>query len=112
MKSILLLLSVCFVGKAFCQNFDIYKRKTWENKKFQNLWEKILPREKLQENKSIKSDTPYNTMPVIKQKLSPKYSGNNGKGADVYAMMPYNMPCLVPDSTFRSSMPVKLKKEN
>jgi hypothetical protein len=47
--------------------------------------------------------------PVIKIPLEGQYVGNNKAGADIYAMQPYNMPCLSPDSTFASKMPVALK---
>lgn len=43
---------------------------------------------------------------VVKAELAGKYAGNNGKGANVYNMLPYNMPCLVPDKTFTCNMPV------
>jgi hypothetical protein len=49
---------------------------------------------------------PEPKMPTLKLETTGKYLGNNGKGADIYAMSPDNMPCLVPDSTFQSRMPV------
>ncbi len=43
---------------------------------------------------------------VLKLPLTATYEGNNEKGADIFAMKPYNMPCIVPDKTFKSNMPV------
>jgi hypothetical protein len=44
------------------------------------------------------------------------YIGENGKGDEIYAMQPDNMPCLVPGKSFASEMPVlgmeKLDKSN
>jgi hypothetical protein len=57
-------------------------------------------------NKRLQRDS----MPVLKLKLKGEYIGNNGKGADIYAMTPDNMPCLVPDSSFNSRMAVKGSK--
>jgi hypothetical protein len=41
---------------------------------------------------------PRNSMPVVTFKTRGKYQGSNGAGADIYAMEPDNMPCLVPKS--------------
>jgi hypothetical protein len=91
---------------GFSQNINAFTPKKWEHNNYRNFYrENILPREKSGENRLV-SDTPRNSMPVVRKNLVPKFLGNNGKGADVYAMLPYNMPCLVPDSSFRSSMPV------
>lgn len=42
---------------------------------------------------------------VLKLPLTATYEGNNGKGADIFAMQSY-MPCIMPDKTFRSNIPV------
>jgi hypothetical protein len=47
---------------------------------------------------------------VMRIPLKGKFIGNNKAGADIYAMLPYKMPCLVPDSTFAANMPVKKSK--
>ncbi|MDB5191113.1 MAG: hypothetical protein JWQ96_676 [Segetibacter sp.] len=46
-----------------------------------------------------------NAAGVKRLPLSGKYIGNNGMGADIYAMQPDNMPCLVPKA-YKSNMPV------
>jgi hypothetical protein len=109
MRTLLLLLTVFCISKTFAQDIDIYKRKPWEETKKKMLQHKLLYNDKLELNTAPISDTPVNRS-VVRIKLRPKYLGNNGKGADIYAMMPHNMPCLVPDSTFRSSMPVLRSK--
>ncbi len=108
MKILLLIITAFCVTAGYCQMPDMYKRKPWEDPKFKNLF-----RNQLQQNYKLNKDTiivvPYNNKTdrfVLQLKLDKRYMGSNGKGADVYAMMPYNMPCIVPDSTFRSSMPV------
>ncbi len=107
MKILLLIITAFCITKGYCQMPDMYKRKPWEDTKLKNL-----NRNQLQYNNQLKgnritiADSNKTTMPVLLLELSKKYMGSNGKGADVYAMMPYNMPCIIPDSTFRSNMPV------
>jgi hypothetical protein len=105
MKTLLLLLSVFCITKSFAQDINIYKRKPWEDAKNKMLQHKLLYNNHLKENKFTISDTIIDRS-VLRIELKRKYLGNNGKGADVFAMMPYNMPCIVADSTFRSNMPV------
>jgi hypothetical protein len=90
---------------VFAQQVDIYKRKPWEDVKNKWLHEQRLSFDKIKENKTAVSDTIFDRS-VVKIQLKRKYLSNNGQGADIYAMMPYNMPCLVPDSTYSSNMPV------
>jgi hypothetical protein len=106
MKLLLLVTLTFSYLTNYSQTENIYNRKPWEEveKKYKAELEK-----KLLENKMIESKQKDGSMPVLKPKLTAKYLGSNGKGADIYAMMPYNMPCLVPDSTFKSNMPVMLK---
>jgi hemolysin activation/secretion protein len=67
---------------------------------------KSLPRS-VPPQKANPSDN--NRMPVKRYKLKGEFLHNNGKGSDVYAVKPDNMPCLVPDSTFRPRTPVAAK---
>ena len=53
---------------------------------------------------------PDNKEAVVRLQLKGRYLGNNKAGADIYAMEPYKMPCLVPDSTYKSSMPIVRKQ--
>ncbi len=43
---------------------------------------------------------------VYKIPLKGVYTGDNGKGDEIYAMSTDNMPCLVPGKVFSSNMPV------
>ncbi len=107
MKILLLIIAVFTVTACYCQNADIYKRKPWEDPKLKNLYRnRILPKYQPHPNIHVFRDSNKTTMPVLRFELSKRYLGSNGKGADVYAMMPYNMPCLMPDSTFKSNMAV------
>jgi hypothetical protein len=105
MKILLLLLSVSCGTNCFAQNIDIYKRKPWEDAKNKMLQHKLLYNDHLKENKFTISDTIIDRS-VLRIELKRKYVESNGKGADVYATMPYNMLCIMPDSTFHSNMPV------
>ena len=44
-------------------------------------------------------------MPVKIMENKGEFKYNNGKGFDVYVMKTDNMPCLVPDATFKTNMP-------
>lgn len=106
MKILLLIIAVFCISKGYSQKPDIYKRKPWEEMKLKNLF-----RNQLQFNNKLKDTiilVPGNNTDrsVLQLKLDKSYMGSNGKGADVYAMTPYNMPCIIPDSTFHSNMPV------
>ncbi|HEX8333834.1 MAG TPA: hypothetical protein VF622_14525 [Segetibacter sp.] len=91
---------------VFAQLDNIYKNKSiteWKNKpgiKF-DLNHYTPPPFKLTiPEKNI------NQMGVLKLESKGIYKGNNGKGSDFYVYEPDNMPCLKPDSTFHSNMPV------
>lgn len=108
MKTLLLLLSVFCITKSFGQDINIYKRKPWEDLKSKNLF-----RNQLQNNPQLNKDSVIvvpslnnSDRSVLRLKLTKEYVGSNRNGANVYAMMPYNMPCIMPDSTFHSNMPV------
>ena len=106
MKIILLLAAILLVNNVFSQTLNMQKRIQWnlENKtKVQKLVNPPMFRFKLTQQRG---DTIFDKS-VARIELTKEYSGNNGKGADVYNMKPYNMPCLIPDSTFHSNMPVK-----
>ena len=108
MKTLLVLLTIFLAPKAFSQLNDVFQPKSWEQKK-----EKAAKPQRvykiINDATRVVNDTTDATgdKSVLRLKLTPEYKGNNGKGADIYAMQPYNMPALVPDSTFHSRMPVK-----
>ena len=127
MKLCLLLLSLFSFTVCYCQQAEDVQHKMNELLLKRQLEEKIEKEnpsiiqkhdeaiqknleaqlQKKREEKMVKENE--RSMPIIKPKLTAKYLGSNGKGADIYAMMPYNMPCLVPDSSFKSKMPIALK---
>jgi hypothetical protein len=107
MKSfILIIISLLFSCSVFAQLDNIYKNKSiseWKNK----------PQFKLGLNqytpppfKLTVPENNINKMGVLKLETRGIYKGNNGKGSDIYVYEPDNMPCLKPDSTFHSNMPV------
>ena len=96
---------ISFAPKAFSQLDNIYQPKSWEYKKDKTAHPRLTYKSN---RKSFVNDTTKvrEDKSVVRLKLRAEYQGNNGKGADIYAMQPYNMPCLKPDSTFQSRMPV------
>ncbi len=108
MKLYLIFFFIVIGFNAFSQTTDMYKRKPWENNKtLKDLPDSIKKRFKLSNKVIADSPKVRNSMPVLKLKSQRNYRGNNGRGADIYALSPDRMPCLTPDSTFRSTMPVK-----
>lgn len=57
----------------------------------------------LERNQLPKSEMPNK---YTEKSLPPVYSHNNGKGFDVYGSLLDNMPMLMPDSDYVTSMPV------
>lgn len=107
MKIILLLVTILFVNNVFSQTFDIYKRKPWEDQKDKMKVQKLLKIDRFKYKPAYQpGDTTFDKS-VVKIGVSKEFVSNNGMGSDVYKMKPYNMPCLIPDSTFHSNMPVK-----
>jgi hypothetical protein len=107
MKTLLLLLTIFMVPKAFSQLNNVFQPKPWEYQKYKAAQPKLTYRNQLKKSFASDSTEATEDKSVLKLRVTPEYKGNNGKGADIYAMQPYNMPCLVPDSTFHSRMPVK-----
>jgi len=76
-------------------------------KRKQRLTETLrLPQAGQYNRLSVKNHEFENKDWIVKAELTGKYVGNYGNGGDVYAMQPYNMPCLVSGKTFSSDMPV------
>lgn len=92
---------------------DEYRKKQSLNEKFKSLPNKITPPKfNFRDmppliDRPIKNETPS----VLKLPLKGKYIGPNGMGAEIYAMQPDNMPCLVPGKTFHTNMPVAENKK-
>ncbi len=94
-------------GKA--QQNNILKNNPMEDFKRKELLTQKLKQMQSETNNHISPVIPEKVQTnnsVVKIPLTSTYAGNNGKGADIYNMQPYNMPCLVPDKTFSSNMPV------
>jgi len=94
------------------QTNDIFKRKPWNEAKLKWL---------LRDTLSTLNPTPnsMNNVPnsgyvipqqtkngVYKIPIKGVYIGDNGKGDEIYAMQPDNMPCLVPGKSIASNMPI------
>lgn len=126
MRTVLCVLFITWSIEAFSQVTDLNKRRQLEN--FEKMYRQDtmfrnkllneryqrdkangvfrLPKSLPHQSKPMQRDTQPG-MPVVKLKLKGEFKGNNGKGSDIYAMTPDSMPCLVPDSTYASRMPVK-----
>ena len=107
--SLILLTSLFFTANAQAQQKNIFKNKPWEDFKRKEL----LTQKLKQMNSPIAGDKSFR-LPLMEQNhkwflklpLAGTYKANNGKGSDVFAMQPGNMPCIVPDKTFTSNMPI------
>lgn len=107
--SFILLTALFYTVHAKAQQNNIFKNKPWEDFRKKELLNQKLK----QMNPAINNDKSSQPLPleqnnkgVLKIPLTATYEGNNGKGADLYAMQPYDMPCIVPDKTFNSAMPI------
>lgn len=84
---------------------DMYKRKPWEETKYNLLLKDTLNR-LFAVPPAIKNIHGKNQEGVYKLPLKGLYLGENGNGDRIYAMQSDRMPCLVPDKSFASNMPV------
>lgn len=105
----ILLAALFYTIHTKAQQNNIFKNKPWED-----FRKKELLTQKLKQMNPIIGNNKYfqplateqNHKGVLKIPLTSTYEGNNGKGADIYTMQPHNMPCIVPDKTFTSNMPI------
>ena len=114
MKLVLFIISMFLFLKGSTQANGTEKQKSLEDFKKKGLTPQYPQKDLLQKGKPGTPGNPY-VMPSVRPRLTRKFLGNNGNGADVYAIMPYNMPCIMPDSTFRANTPVvggKMVKPN
>ena len=105
-----LLIAMFYIVHAKAQQNNIFKNKPWEDFRKKALLTQKLNQMNVEsnnnKNKSALLVEEQDDKSVLKLPLTADYEANNGKGADIFAMQPYNMPCIVPDKTFRSNMPV------
>lgn len=99
-----------YILHAKAQQNNIFKNKPWEDFRKKELLTQKLNQMNVEsnnnKNKSALLVEEQDDKSVLKLPLTATYEGNNGKDADIFAMQPYNMPCIVPDKTFISNMPV------
>lgn len=104
----LLALLIMFVGSSAAvnaQSENFLKRKPWEEAKLKMLLRDTLS--KINPAPNYKLVVPQQTKNgVYHIPINGVYIGENGKGDEIYAMQPDNMPCLVPGKSFASGMPV------
>ena len=106
MKNLFMLFLLLAIGlPAFSQI-----EKTYRNKSLTPVSKKLgfklsYNNEPVENSKVVLPNEPKNKMPVLELSSTGVFKANNGKGADIYAYSPDNMPVLKPDSTFRSNMP-------
>lgn len=110
MKISVTLLAVLFYScSANAQQKNIFKNKPWEDlKKKQELDQKLKslnPQYKSVDLAGLPADGPVDNS-VLKIPLTSTYTGKAGHGTDLYKINGYNMPCIAPDSSFASNMPV------
>lgn len=105
MKLVLLLMTFFVATNSFSQPIDNYERKPWEVMKKKFAPKKVLPYPPYKKLNNTKPNV-FVEKSVLKLELGKEYLSNNGNGANVYRIMPHKMPCLIPDLTFESRMPV------
>jgi hypothetical protein len=109
MKAYFFLLTALFyIVHVKAQQNNVFKNKPWEDFRKKELLTQKLNQMNVESNKNkpAQLDEEQDDKSVLKLPLTATYNGNNGKGADIFAMQPHNMPCIVPDKTFSSNMPV------
>lgn len=108
MKFSFILIAIVFYSlHVRAQQKNFFKNNPMEEFKMKELLtQKLKQMQREINNPSAKIPEKAQNNSVVKIPLKGVYAGNNGKGADIYHIQHYNMPCLVPDATFKSNMPV------
>lgn len=106
MKSFMVVIvSIGFSFAARGQNYEMFKRKPWEETKLKNQLHDtlkfIFPYAAIEKKANVK-----NLPGVALLDLKGTFTGKNGKGDEIYAMQTDHMPCLVPDKKLAYNMPV------
>ena len=96
---------LCFIfNSSFAQTENIWKRKPWEDLKYENRhklsFSNPAPKELVKP-----ADNVYKT-PVLKIEIDLKRVGTINEGSDIFTVEPYHMPCIFPSKDFESNMPV------
>jgi hypothetical protein len=108
---ILVIASVVAVDTNAQQINKMYQRKPWEETKLKWLLSDTLSRLNLVPN--VKTVQPRQVKDgVYHVPINGVYLGDNGRGDEIYAMQPDNMPCLVPGKRFVSEMPIVGMEKN
>ncbi|MBE7174139.1 MAG: hypothetical protein INR73_26425 [Williamsia sp.] len=105
MKYFLLGILVLSAGRLFSQVNLAYPPERWQEGKKAALIKDTLRRAMRPQLMIVSPGLSPAPMPTRRIENKGVFAYNNGRGFDVYNMKTDNMPCLVPDSTFHSSLP-------
>ena len=89
---------------CFSQFENIWKRKPWDELKFENKQKLSFSNPApLELKKPV--DNVFKT-PVLKIEIDLKRVGSINPSSDIFTVETYHMPCIVPSKDFESNMPV------
>ena len=98
------LLLLLIGNTCFSQTDNIWKRKPWEELKYEN-------RQKLSfsnpETKLVtQPENQVSKMPVVKMEITLKKNRSINSTTDLFVVEPYHMPCIGPSKNIISKMPI------
>lgn len=107
MKTSILILTVIFFSLRAKGQQNIFKNKPWEDyKKKELLSQKLKQITPSVDNNNFLQRPAAGNKSVLIIPLTGTFIKNTGKGSDLYVVNTFKMPCIVPDKTFTSNMPI------
>ena len=105
MKKIVFSILLCLVfGSSFSQSDNIWKRKPWEELKYENRQKLSFSNPELKE--VTQPENQVSKMPVVKMEITLKKNRSINSTTDLFVVEPYHMPCIGPSKNIISKMPI------
>ena len=105
MKKIVFPILLCFIfGCSYSQTDNIWKRKPWQDLKYENRQKLSFPNPEPKVVTEPLRQMP--NMPVVEMEITLQKNRSINSTTDLFVVEPYHMPCIVPSKEYKSNMPV------
>ena len=105
MKKIVFTILLCIIfSSSFSQTGNIWKRKPWEELKYENRQKLSFSNPELKE--VTQPENHLSKMPIVKMEITLKKNRSINSTTDLFVVEPYHMPCITPSKSITLNMPV------
>ena len=105
MKKIVFPILLCFIfGSSYSQTDNIWKRKPWQDLKYENRQKLSFSNPEPKVVTQPESQVP--NMPVVEMEIILQKNRSINSTTDLFVVEPYHMPCIVPSKEYKLNMPV------